>query len=198
MKKGTVKLMKRAVGSTEHCSVPLCTSSAKFTTLSFHRFPHDVEQRAKWLVNIRRDNFTVTPRCYVCSRHFIKEDVIETPGGLHRLRKGALPVLFEWNGYEVRQRVSIWQRRERPTNCPDQTVRDIDGDDETVMEVPSFDHDYCTAPEPATVDLALNEMDEMKDLVTQLKKQVEDLSLKCKFGLHRFEGSDSQIRAFTR
>ena len=200
MKKGTVKLMKRDIGSTEHCSVPICSSSAKFTTLSFHRFPTDPELRAKWVVNIRRDKFTITPRCYVCSRHFVKEDIIETKGGRHQLRKGAVPVLFEWNGYEIRQRVSVWQRKERP----DQTVGAMGGDvdDVEAMEVLHCDHDYIKAPEPAHVDLVLSEMDEMRDVmqatIDQLSKQVEDLSLRCRFGLHRFEGSDAQIKVFTR
>ena len=128
MKKGTVKYMKRVGGSAEFCSVPLCSASASVCSVSFHTFPVDAELRAKWLVNIKRDDFIVTSKSKVCGRHFLPEDVVTTAGGYHRIRKGAVPVLFEWNGYDVRQRASVWERRERPVAyCTDQTENDDTG-----------------------------------------------------------------------
>ena len=64
------------------------------------------------------------------------------------------------------------------------------------MEV--SDHDYCTSPEPAAVDMVLNERDELREENCQLRTQLEDLMVTSRFGLRRFEGSDSQIRVFTR
>uniref|UniRef100_A0A8C7LTL8 THAP domain-containing protein 1 n=1 Tax=Oncorhynchus mykiss TaxID=8022 RepID=A0A8C7LTL8_ONCMY len=74
----------------EYCSVPLCTSSEKYSLLSFHSFPSDTELRAKWVINIHRENFPITSHSKVCGRHFLPHDFIE-PCGLRRLKKGAVP-----------------------------------------------------------------------------------------------------------
>ena len=163
MKKGTV--MRRDVSSTVHCSVPLCFSSAKSTRLSFHSFPDDAELRAKWIANIRT-KFNVTPQCYVCSKHFVKEDVVVTAGGLHQLRTGAVPLLFHWNGYGIGQPLSVRKRKEKR----DQTVGVTDGGVGGVgavdaMEVHLRQHDHCKAPKPASVDPVLKEKDEMQDVM---------------------------------
>uniref|UniRef100_A0A669BDV5 THAP domain-containing protein 1 n=1 Tax=Oreochromis niloticus TaxID=8128 RepID=A0A669BDV5_ORENI len=87
-----------------HCCVPLCSASAKFNSiLSFHDFPTHSDLRRQWLVNIRRDHFTITSHTRVCSRHFASDQLIEptTLDGRRRLIKGAVPTLFEWNGYKV-------------------------------------------------------------------------------------------------
>ncbi|CAB1336028.1 unnamed protein product [Coregonus sp. 'balchen'] len=47
MKKDRVKFQRREVSSSEHCCVSLCSSSAKFSSLSFHSFPADDELRKK-------------------------------------------------------------------------------------------------------------------------------------------------------
>uniref|UniRef100_A0A3Q4GX04 THAP domain-containing protein 1 n=1 Tax=Neolamprologus brichardi TaxID=32507 RepID=A0A3Q4GX04_NEOBR len=86
--------------TTRHCCVPLCSASAKFNgILSFHGFPTHSDLRRLWLVNIRRDHFTITSHTRVCCRHFASDQLIEptTLGGRRRLIKGAVPTLFEWN-----------------------------------------------------------------------------------------------------
>uniref|UniRef100_A0A8B9GTX4 THAP domain-containing protein 1 n=1 Tax=Astyanax mexicanus TaxID=7994 RepID=A0A8B9GTX4_ASTMX len=88
----------------EHCCVPLCQASSKYNkVLSFHTFPSDAENRLKWNFAIRRENFTVTPHTRVCSRHFKKEDLREpeSKSGRRLLKKGAVPMLFEWNNFSV-------------------------------------------------------------------------------------------------
>ena len=112
---GAVKCQRREVTSSEHCSVPRCTSSAKYSYLSFHSFPADNDLRKKWLINIRREKFAVTGSSKVCARHFLAEDIEEpTPGGLRRLRKGAVPLLFQWNSYATppSRPLNIWERRD--------------------------------------------------------------------------------------
>ncbi|XP_036448378.1 zinc finger protein 2-like isoform X1 [Colossoma macropomum] len=69
------------------CCVPLCFNrfeSKKTTRLSFHRFPSDEKERAKWLQVIGRENFTPNCNSRVCSWHF--------PNG-----KAAGPTRFAWN-----------------------------------------------------------------------------------------------------
>ncbi|KAI4893665.1 hypothetical protein NFI96_019902 [Prochilodus magdalenae] len=42
-----------------HCCVPLCANSSRYNSeISFHRFPVDPEVRARWLTQIRGDNFS--------------------------------------------------------------------------------------------------------------------------------------------
>uniref|UniRef100_A0A8C6TP58 THAP domain-containing protein 1 n=1 Tax=Neogobius melanostomus TaxID=47308 RepID=A0A8C6TP58_9GOBI len=87
-----------------HCSVPRCTASARCNSmLSFFSFPPDKELRAKWVQNIRRDDLQVTSHTRVCGRHFQPADVIQpsTPLGRRRLKRGAVPLLFEWNNYSL-------------------------------------------------------------------------------------------------
>uniref|UniRef100_A0A3Q2QJX4 THAP domain-containing protein 1 n=1 Tax=Fundulus heteroclitus TaxID=8078 RepID=A0A3Q2QJX4_FUNHE len=79
---------------------------------SFHSFPVANAVRLLWLTKTRRDNFTPTKGTRVCSRHFLPVDVMETPGGLRSLKKGAIPVLFEWDNYLLPPpRLSVWQGR---------------------------------------------------------------------------------------
>ncbi|CDQ92429.1 unnamed protein product [Oncorhynchus mykiss] len=48
----------------------LCSVSSKCNGIvSFHSFLVDVELRKRWLVAVRRDNFTVTKHTKVCSTH---------------------------------------------------------------------------------------------------------------------------------
>ncbi|KAI4888229.1 hypothetical protein NFI96_007514, partial [Prochilodus magdalenae] len=146
--------------------------------LDFIRFPPNAENRHKWVVAIRRENFTVTPQTRVCSRHFKKEDVREPESTLGRrlLKKGAVPMLFE----------GVWERRRRPTE-----------DDTPVKEADTLpgDHNYASAPDPAAVDL---ENALLREEILQLKQQTEKLTLEHRFGIHRFAGSDSDIRFYRR
>uniref|UniRef100_A0A3Q3SZ89 THAP-type domain-containing protein n=1 Tax=Mastacembelus armatus TaxID=205130 RepID=A0A3Q3SZ89_9TELE len=90
LKKTRVFFLKQERQYHEHCCVPMCTSSSKFNgVLSFHGFPRDVQLRKRWLVNIRRDKFTVTAH--------------------------TVPVLFQWNDYSIPSpRLSVWDRVSTP------------------------------------------------------------------------------------
>ncbi|XP_042260975.1 uncharacterized protein LOC121892169 [Thunnus maccoyii] len=176
----------------EHCCVPLCQASSKYNkVLSFHTFPSDVDIRQRWFIAIRRGNCTVGPHTRVCSRHFKKEDFRELVSKIGRrlLKKGAVPSLFEWNNYSVLSRPLGWERSERPA------VQDTSG--KKVDKIPP-DHDYAAAPDPAVVDLALDENTSLREEILQLRKQIERLTTKQRFGIHRFAGSDRDIKFFTR
>ncbi|XP_038563098.1 uncharacterized protein LOC119894426 [Micropterus salmoides] len=204
MKKSSFKLMRRDITSTDFCSVPLCSSSAKFSSMSFHAFPTDAEIRAKWVVNIRRVNFTITNRSRVCSRHFLKEDLIETPKGLRRLRKGALPVLFEWNGYKSHQHANLLDRRESPAaNCTRQADGDMGGEggaeDSRIEALTSRnkslevlgEHDYSKKPLSAGEELqaAQMELDRLEEESRELKSE--------RFFLWRLQLEPDLIKFFT-
>uniref|UniRef100_A0A3B4DYX8 THAP domain-containing protein 1 n=1 Tax=Pygocentrus nattereri TaxID=42514 RepID=A0A3B4DYX8_PYGNA len=159
--------------------------------LSFHSFPARSDLRSQWLINIRRDQFTVSPHTKVCSRHFIPDHLIEpkTPEGRRRLTKDAVPLLFERNGYSIQApRLSVWERRQRPA-------------DPTSLEDPSadltVDHDYCSAPEPSSLDMSCAENEDLSREVEELRNQLHELHVQLTFGLQRFSGSDEDIRFYT-
>uniref|UniRef100_A0AAZ1XL45 THAP domain-containing protein 1 n=1 Tax=Oreochromis aureus TaxID=47969 RepID=A0AAZ1XL45_OREAU len=59
--------------------LPSLIARTKFNgILSFHGFPTHSDLRRQWLVNIRRDHFTITSHTRVCSRHFASDQLIET------------------------------------------------------------------------------------------------------------------------
>ncbi|KAI4881573.1 hypothetical protein NFI96_009995 [Prochilodus magdalenae] len=126
--------------------------------ISFHRFPVDPEVRARWLTQIRRDNFSPLQSIRVCSRHFSTGDFDVTAVGKRRLNKGAVPCLFAWNDYSMpAPRVNVWQRRPR---CPVLAACDTD----QAMEVQiAPDHDYSVTPtSSAMADALANENEALK------------------------------------
>lgn len=182
--------------SSYHCCVPQCTASAKFNSyISFHTFPKDTDLQERWVVNIRRDNFTVTQKTRVCSRHFESSDLIEprAPTGRRHLKKGAVPVLFQWNNFAVSAaRPGVWERIKRPNT-------DLTLDDPSVdVSVNYSDHDYVSTAESAALDLSLDHTDDLRVEIANLRKQIEEISLSNKFCLERFAASDDDIRFYTR
>ncbi|CAM4693902.1 unnamed protein product [Leuciscus chuanchicus] len=79
---------------------------AYFLTLEesrIHTQPLISERRKKWMRNIRREGLSLTSHTRVCSRHFKSDDVKEpsTPKGRRRLKKDAVPTLFQWNNFSA-------------------------------------------------------------------------------------------------
>ncbi|KAI4896363.1 hypothetical protein NFI96_026449 [Prochilodus magdalenae] len=77
------------------CCVPLCANSLRYNSeISFHRFPVDPEVRARWLTQIRKDNFSPLQSSRVCNRHYNTGHFVVTAVGKRKLNKGAVPCLF--------------------------------------------------------------------------------------------------------
>uniref|UniRef100_A0A8C9YC65 THAP domain-containing protein 1 n=1 Tax=Sander lucioperca TaxID=283035 RepID=A0A8C9YC65_SANLU len=122
------------------CQFAPCTI---WQPLIFHVFPVDAAVRTEWMQKIRRDDFNPTKNTRVCSRHFKKTDFNVTARGLRRLKKGAVPVYFSWNGYKLpAPRPSVWERRPRAESPAPES--DSDSEMETEM---ARDHDYCVVPQ---------------------------------------------------
>ncbi|XP_041953724.1 uncharacterized protein LOC121713279 [Alosa sapidissima] len=188
---------QRVRASALHCCVPLCTVSSRYNReVSFHVFPVDAAVRAEWMQKIRRDDFNPTKNTRVCSRHFKQADFNVTAGGLRRLKKGAVPVYFSWNGYELpAPRPSVWERRPRAES----PAPESDSDSEMETEIAPPDHDYSVVPQ--TGARASNLADENKALrrqVRELQQQLEVLKLRQRFGIERLSGSDEDVRFYTR
>ncbi|KAK0131116.1 hypothetical protein N1851_034191 [Merluccius polli] len=61
-----------------------------------------------------------------------------------------------------------------------------------------MEHDYVSDPDPAVVDLVLEENASLREEIRLLRGQVDSLTLRQRFGIHRFQASDKDIRFFTR
>ena len=146
-----------------------------------------MELRKRWLVTIRREQYTISSHTKVCSRHFTDDQLIppKTLGGRRRLQKGAVPVLFNWNDYSLPpRRSSVWDRVDRPVPADN-----TDDDPEPMNE----DAEGCD-PETTALAMAQNENKNLKEEVEMLKRLIEDLKFQSTFGLRRFAASDEDIR----
>ncbi|KAJ4943736.1 hypothetical protein JOQ06_006234 [Pogonophryne albipinna] len=129
----------------------------------------------------------------VCSRHFATDQLIEpkTLHGRRRLVKGAVPTLFEWNHFTAQTpRASVWERRERPTEPVSR--------EEQEEHIDVRDHDYCSTPEPVSLDMSSQATEDNSKTVEDLQKQLLELRVQREFCLQRFAGSDDNIRFNTR
>lgn len=194
---------QRVRKSALHCCVPKCTGSSRYnSTLSFHSFPIEPAVRAEWMRRIRRDNFSPTKHSRVCGRHFKVEDFVLTTGGLKRLQKGSVPVLFPWNEYELpTPRMSVWERCQRPES-PDP----VSDEEMEATDVTSADHDYAVTAQTGVRANALAEENkalhqrilELENKIDGLANKIEVLTLGQRFGIHRFDVSDDNFRFYTR
>lgn len=76
-----------------HCH---CSTKKKPPGVSFHEILSEKESRKKWILVIRRDNWTSnTTSNYskVCSKHFKETDLLAEKQ--HRLKEGVIPSVFK-------------------------------------------------------------------------------------------------------
>ena len=52
------------------CCVPKCSNKGG------HKFPNDVDLRKKWMIAIKRDQWTPTKHSLVCKSHFTVDDYL--------------------------------------------------------------------------------------------------------------------------
>uniref|UniRef100_A0A3B5MGH3 THAP domain-containing protein 1 n=1 Tax=Xiphophorus couchianus TaxID=32473 RepID=A0A3B5MGH3_9TELE len=167
-----------------HCCVPFCSASSKCN--SFHSFPTDSDLRKQWLINIRRDPYTVTAHTKVCSGHFTSDQLIEPTSlkGGRRLVKGAVPTLFEWNICE--------SKTEPPPPLQVQEWHSL-----------QKDHNYCFIPGPpakkrsssSKLDMSISATEDQSKYVKNLRKNIWEQFIKQEFCLQRFiVGTHSVLR----
>uniref|UniRef100_A0A672SEE2 THAP-type domain-containing protein n=1 Tax=Sinocyclocheilus grahami TaxID=75366 RepID=A0A672SEE2_SINGR len=186
-----LKYQKKENPNSDFCCVPQCVVSGQFnSSVSFHRFPKEETLRKIWIRNVRRENLVIKRNTAVCSRHFISTDVIQ--GGRRRLKEGAVPVLFAWNDYSLpAARPSVWERTQRPEN---EVTEEVSMDVEVLLQC----HDYDAKPEPSALDMACEKIEVQQQVIEELQKRLEEVTLKQSFGLERFSSSDDDIRFYTR
>ncbi|XP_061634198.1 DNA transposase THAP9 [Phyllopteryx taeniolatus] len=185
------KYQKRENPNSDFCCVPQCSMSGKFNSaVSFHHFPKNENLRKIWTRNVRRENLVIKRTTTVCSRHFMPTDVIQ--GGRRRLKEGAVPVLFAWNDYSQPEvRPSVRERTERPE---EEAIEE----NETNVDLLLRCHDYNARPEVSDLDTAQKIIEAQQLAIEELRKRLEEVTLKQSFGLERFLASDDDIRLYTR
>uniref|UniRef100_A0A3P9MYJ8 THAP-type domain-containing protein n=1 Tax=Poecilia reticulata TaxID=8081 RepID=A0A3P9MYJ8_POERE len=156
-----IKYLRATGTTTEFCCVPLCPVSSRCNKfLSFFSFPADEDLRKQWIVAIRRANLEIKGHTRVCSRHFKPEDIKEPEKemGRRRLKKGSVPALFEWNNFSLPlPPPGVWETSKRPP------PEDIEEAANPPANVYIKEHDYASAPDPAVVDLVLEENDALRE-----------------------------------
>ncbi|XP_078585178.1 uncharacterized protein LOC144867211 [Branchiostoma floridae x Branchiostoma japonicum] len=181
-----------------HCCVPSCVSDSRYDIgkkLTFHRIPHDKQQRREWIVKIRRDvgkNFKISSATRVCSEHFHEKDFLRTLSGLTRLRPGVIPSVFQWTKTTTERPAP---KKRSNDVAPDPCV----GCDEGVAAdgpvhttpAPSADHDYSSTPVPAESQLAAAQAE-----IARLQEKVRQLEQE-KFFLDRFSSDPQAISFYT-
>ena len=101
-------------------------------------------------------------------------------------------MLFAWNDYslpEARPSVSESERAQRPE---DEVKDSMDVD--VLLQC----HDYYAKPEPSALDMACEKIEAQQQVIEELRKRVEGVTMKQSFGLERFSASDDDIRFYTR
>ncbi len=192
MSSKTFKYLRREGASSRYCCVPSCKMSSRFNSvISFHSFPLNKETRKKWLQNIRREDYKVSPNTRVCSRHFRTDDFIEqsTPTSRRLLKKGAVPTLFTRNNSNTSapKHTGLWRRRHVPSPLKQDPVP---------TGFQHQEHDYCSSL--VQDHLEVDETEVLRKEVERLKRQVTELSVLQRFCLGRFAASDDDIRFYTR
>ncbi|XP_033467959.2 uncharacterized protein LOC117247480 [Epinephelus lanceolatus] len=127
-------------------------------------------------------------------QHNVKVEDVKEPAserGRRKLRKLSVPVLFEWNNYSFKpERLGMCERS--GGHMKGETSQ------EEKMDVSLREHDYALAPDCTVVDLIHSENETLRNEIHQLRRQMDDLTMRQRFGIHRFSGSDEDIRFFTR
>ena len=108
------------------------------------------------------------------------------------MKPRAIPV-FAWNNFSLPvARPSVWQRRQRQEE-------DEGGDEELIDASVSLRcHDYDSRPEPSFLNLAYEKINAQQQAIPELRRRLEEVSLRQVFGIERYKASDEDIRFFTR
>ena len=173
--------------------MPLCLASGRYNSaISFHSFPKNASLRAKWMHQVRRTGFTVTQHTKVCSRHFKPQELRISEKGRRTVVADAVPSLFEWNSYSLKERPGVWERRARPPS-PEPDVLEPEAAEPIAIPM-VMDHDYEVSP---TVCVDRQHYEQLQKEVDALRQQLQ-ICHRSKFGRQRFASSPEDIRFYTR
>lgn len=168
--------------------------------MSFHDFPVDADQRARWVKAIKRNEgpgFKILRgSTYVCSQHFAPEDKYTSSIGRTRIKKGAVPSRFFWSdwGKDSQNHLSANQRAKKYISaavpCESQETQPVNG---------AVDHDYAYHPSPGKLDAAAERIKELELQVSSLEEEIKQLTVKQQQPLiYKFCVSDEDFQYYTK
>lgn len=186
-----------------YCSVPCCSNNKqKFPYLSFHDFPVDADQRARWVKAIKRIEgpcFKIRRgSTYVCCQHFAPEDKYTSFIGQTRIKKGAVPSRFFWNdwgkGTDSEIPLSVNPRAKKFISAAV-----LDQSQETQPANGAVDHDYAYLPSPGKLDAAAERIKELELQVSSLEEEIKQLTVKQQQPLiYKFCVTDEDFQYYTK
>ncbi len=178
------------------CAAALCTNrSDNHNNLPFHAFPTDESRRKEWRIRMKRqdDKFKTNTSLYCCGEHFNPDDYKGSFTGLRRdLKPNAVPSEFPWTKNKGSLSFERSQRLEHRSQMKDILVTK-DNEGKLNEGSPDERQAYANAPSPCDTQEATLSIEELSELVEQLKFQVKI----SKFGIERFCGSDEDIFFYT-
>ncbi|XP_070701679.1 THAP domain-containing protein 1 [Pempheris klunzingeri] len=88
------------------CSAFGCTKRpSKESPVQFFRFPlSDAYRLEKWLMNVRRNNWTPTKSSRLCTLHFEEDQFFIDNKGKRRLKDTAVPTIFNFPAYWLKKK----------------------------------------------------------------------------------------------
>ncbi|XP_056311273.1 uncharacterized protein si:cabz01071907.1 [Danio aesculapii] len=185
------------------CSVPCCSNNKqRFPYLSFHDFPVDTDQRARWIKAVKINkgpSFKILRgSTYVCSQHFAPEDKYMLSIGRTRIKKGAVPSRFFWNnwgeGTASENHLSVNQRAKKYISAayPEESQ-------ESQPANGAVDHDYAYHPSPGKLDAAAERIKELELQVSSLEEEIKQLTVKQQQPLiYKFCVTDEDFQYYTK
>jgi hypothetical protein len=171
--------------------------------VTFHSFPKDEQNIAKWVVKIRRDvgpTFKITRYTKICSRHFRDNEFRVTYKGKKFIKDGVVPSVFPWTKGNERRPLNRGQLAEPvpeevPDPSPSLNPMAMETEDTT---------DTSTDTRIAELEKQLDDEYKKNELLRKEKAEVHQLLLnKPKdernraFSLDMFKDSDSDICFYT-
>jgi len=79
------------------CSANGCTNRQKVNdTRRFHRFPVNAALQKKWIVSMRRLNWSPGSSARICSDHFTTDSYDRSKPWLNKLKPDAIPTIFNF------------------------------------------------------------------------------------------------------
>ena len=161
----------------KNCSIPGCTSRSdkrECVHLSFHKLPADSDRRHQWLVSIRKP-IKVSPYTYICSLHF-KDN--------KKASSNDIPTIFPWtNATTIRKSPA-----NRPFTPPEPKKRKHEDN----LSEQLREH----AKSLTELQLEYSKLEEELQTITRELESIK-LSHVERFGVHRFEGNDDDIKFYT-
>nr|XP_004551688.1 uncharacterized protein LOC101480193 isoform X1 [Maylandia zebra] len=168
-------------------------------------------QRMAWIAAIGRPNITfqnTPPHMLVCSKHFLKGKpaykMMESDPDWapsihlgHTELKAATTAKCDGRA-RSKQPPQVSHSSGPETDNPGEIHAGNPASGEQPMEYNSaLDHDYFCDPEPACLDVTVEQNMKLKEEMGTLRKEIQELKMQSAFGLQRFAGSDDDIQFYT-